>query len=99
MSFSSLRQNLTTKHLVDAKEWVAEENVKTMHAPKTRKDTYDKRQSLEYEINTLFTECKLPLTSRFRLFLGTNHLSVKSSSYLGLGSEHHSHFPKPIFVL
>ena len=43
------------KHLADAKEWVAEEKREDYARAKTRKDIYDAMQSLEYEINTLFT--------------------------------------------
>ena len=52
------------KHLADAKEWVAEEKREDYARAKTRKDIYDAMQSLEYEINTLFTSNgQTPFTS------------------------------------
>jgi ribonucleoside-triphosphate reductase len=43
------------KHMKDAEEWVAAEKREDYARAKTAKDIYDAMQSLEYEINTLFT--------------------------------------------
>ena len=44
------------KHLADAERWIGDETQHRSFAEeKTRKDIYDAMQSLEYEINTLFT--------------------------------------------
>ncbi|MCM4556995.1 anaerobic ribonucleoside-triphosphate reductase, partial [Escherichia coli] len=43
------------KHKKDAMEWVVPEKQEGYAAEKTRKDIYDAMQSLEYEINTLYT--------------------------------------------
>ncbi|HAA7070868.1 TPA_asm: anaerobic ribonucleoside-triphosphate reductase, partial [Listeria monocytogenes] len=43
------------KHKKDATEWVVPEKQEGYAAEKTRKDIYDAMQSLEYEINTLYT--------------------------------------------
>ena len=43
------------KHLKDAEEWVLPEKREDYAWQKTKKDIYDAMQSLEYEINTLFT--------------------------------------------
>lgn len=43
------------KHMKDAEEWVAAEKREAYARAKTAKDIYDAMQSLEYEINTLFT--------------------------------------------
>ncbi|MEW6875413.1 anaerobic ribonucleoside-triphosphate reductase [Trueperella pyogenes] len=43
------------KHMRDAEEWVAPERREEYALAKTKKDIYDAMQSLEYEINTLYT--------------------------------------------
>lgn len=43
------------KHLADAKEWVLPEKQADYAAFKTVKDIYDSMQSLEYEVNTLYS--------------------------------------------
>ena len=70
------------------------------------KDIYDAMQSLEYEINTLFTSNgQTPFTS-LGFGLGTNRFERKSKKAIleirikGLGSEHRTAiFPKLIFTL
>ena len=61
------------KHLADAKEWIEDTGKHDAYAKeKTRKDIYDAMQSLEYEINTLFTSNgQTPFTS-LGFGLGTN---------------------------
>ena len=44
------------KHLKDAEKWIEDSDKQEQYArEKTRKDIYDAMQSLEYEVNTLFT--------------------------------------------
>ena len=94
------------KHLADAKEWVAEEKREDYARAKTRKDIYDAMQSLEYEINTLFTSNgQTPFTS-LGFGLGTNWFereiqkAILQVRILGLGSEKRTAiFPKLIFTL
>ncbi|MDK6900887.1 anaerobic ribonucleoside-triphosphate reductase, partial [Streptococcus agalactiae] len=43
------------KHLKDAQRWVAEDKRDEYCWEKTKKDIYDAMQSLEYEINTLYS--------------------------------------------
>ena len=48
----------------DAQEWVAEDRREDYARKKKKKDIYDAMQSLEYEINTLFTSNgQTPFTS------------------------------------
>lgn len=52
------------KHLKDAEKWVSEDKREDYAREKTKKDIYDAMQSLEYEINTLFTSNgQTPFTS------------------------------------
>ncbi|MCS4487916.1 anaerobic ribonucleoside-triphosphate reductase [Streptococcus sciuri] len=94
------------KHLKDAKEWVAENKREAYAKTKTKKDIYDAMQSLEYEINTLFTSNgQTPFTS-LGFGLGTNWFereiqkAILNIRIQGLGSEHRTAiFPKLIFTL
>ena len=94
------------KHLKDAEEWVAEERREDYARTKTKKDIYDAMQSLEYEINTLFTSNgQTPFTS-LGFGLGTNWFEREIQKAIlkiriqGLGSEHRTAiFPKLIFTL
>lgn len=94
------------KHLKDAQEWVAEEKREDYARAKTKKDIYDAMQSLEYEINTLFTSNgQTPFTS-LGFGLGTNWFEREIQKAIlqirikGLGSEHRTAiFPKLIFTL
>ncbi len=94
------------KHLKDAKEWVAEDKQKSYARQKTQKDIYDAMQSLEYEINTLFTSNgQTPFTS-LGFGLGTSWFereiqkAILTIRIKGLGSEHRTAiFPKLIFTL
>lgn len=94
------------KHLADAKEWVLPEKQEDYAWSKTRKDIYDAMQSLEYEINTLFTSNgQTPFTS-LGFGLGTNRFEREIQKAIleirikGLGSEHRTAiFPKLIFTL
>lgn len=94
------------KHLKDAQDWVAEDCRENYARTKTKKDIYDAMQSLEYEINTLFTSNgQTPFTS-LGFGLGTNWFEREIQKAIleirikGLGSEHRTAiFPKLIFTL
>lgn len=94
------------KHLKDAQDWVAEDCREDYARTKTKKDIYDAMQSLEYEINTLFTSNgQTPFTS-LGFGLGTNWFEREIQKAIleirikGLGSEHRTAiFPKLIFTL
>lgn len=94
------------KHLTDAREWVTPEKQEEFAWTKTKKDIYDAMQSLEYEINTLFTSNgQTPFTS-LGFGLGTNRFEREIQKAIlqirikGLGSEHRTAiFPKLIFTL
>ncbi|MFS9009017.1 anaerobic ribonucleoside-triphosphate reductase [Streptococcus infantis] len=94
------------KHLKDAEEWVLSDKREEYAWKKTQKDIYDAMQSLEYEINTLFTSNgQTPFTS-LGFGLGTNRFereiqkAILNIRIKGLGSEHRTAiFPKLIFTL
>lgn len=94
------------KHLKDAEEWVLPDKREDYAWKKTQKDIYDAMQSLEYEINTLFTSNgQTPFTS-LGFGLGTSRFereiqkAILNIRIKGLGSEHRTAiFPKLIFTL
>ena len=94
------------KHLKDAEEWVLPDKREDYAWKKAQKDIYDAMQSLEYEINTLFTSNgQTPFTS-LGFGLGTNRFereiqkAILNIRIKGLGSEHRTAiFPKLIFTL
>ncbi len=94
------------KHLKDAEEWVLPDKREEYAWKKTQKDIYDAMQSLEYEINTLFTSNgQTPFTS-LGFGLGTSRFEREIQKAIllirikGLGSEHRTAiFPKLIFTL
>lgn len=95
------------KHLADAKSWIEDEAQHDAYAKaKTSKDIYDAMQSLEYEINTLFTSNgQTPFTS-LGFGLGTDWFereiqkSILQIRIKGLGQEHRTAiFPKLIFSI
>ncbi|MGT2907011.1 anaerobic ribonucleoside-triphosphate reductase [Streptococcus dentiloxodontae] len=94
------------KHLKDAREWVTEDKHEAYARTKTQKDIYDAMQSLEYEINTLFTSNgQTPFTS-LGFGLGTSWFereiqrAILQVRLLGLGAEQRTAiFPKLIFTL
>ncbi|MDH6364580.1 anaerobic ribonucleoside-triphosphate reductase [Enterococcus sp. PF1-24] len=95
------------KHLKDAEEWIEDEKRREDYAfSKTRKDIYDAMQSLEYEINTLFTSNgQTPFTS-LGFGLGTSWFEREIQKAIlqirinGLGSEKRTAiFPKLIFSM
>ncbi|OFI46992.1 anaerobic ribonucleoside-triphosphate reductase [Floricoccus penangensis] len=94
------------KHLADAREWVAPEKQEAYAYAKTKKDIYDAMQSLEYEINTLFTSNgQTPFTSLgFGLgedwFAREIQKAILKIRIKGLGHEGRTAiFPKLIFTL
>ncbi|EGP5078314.1 anaerobic ribonucleoside-triphosphate reductase [Enterococcus faecium] len=95
------------KHLKDAEEWIdSPERQKEYTKAKTKKDIFDAMQSLEYEINTLFTSNgQTPFTS-LGFGLGENWFEREIQKAIlqirinGLGSEKRTAiFPKLIFTL
>lgn len=95
------------KHLKTAKEWIDDEERQEAYArAKTEKDIYDAMQSLEYEINTLFTsQGQTPFTT-VGFGLGTNWLeraiqkAILQIRIEGLGKEKRTAiFPKLVFTL
>lgn len=95
------------KHLEDARRWIPDVAAQRAYAlEKTAKDIHDAMQSLEYEINTLFTSNgQTPFTS-VGFGLGTGWLSREIQRAIlqirigGLGREHRTAiFPKLIFTL
>ncbi|HER8925270.1 TPA: anaerobic ribonucleoside-triphosphate reductase [Streptococcus pyogenes] len=94
------------KHMADAKKWIVETKRESYAFEKTQKDIYDAMQSLEYEINTLFTSNgQTPFTS-LGFGLGTSWFEREIQKAIltirinGLGSEHRTViFPKLIFTV
>ncbi|MGO2853780.1 MAG: anaerobic ribonucleoside-triphosphate reductase, partial [Tetragenococcus koreensis] len=95
------------KHLDEAKIWIDDQIRQEEFAKqKTKKDIFDAMQSLEYEINTLFTSNgQTPFTS-VGFGLGTDWFAreiqqaILENRIRGLGSEHRTAiFPKLIFSI
>lgn len=94
------------KHLKDAKDWVLADKQEEYARAKTQKDIYDAMQSLEYEINTLFTSNgQTPFTS-LGFGLGTSWFereiqkAILNIRIKGLGREGRTAiFPKLIFTV
>lgn len=95
------------KHLADAEQWIDDPERRDEFArDKTRKDIYDAMQSLEYEINTLFTSNgQTPFTSvGFGLGTGWYEREIQKAilriRIRGLGREQRTAiFPKLLFTL
>jgi len=94
------------KHLADAEHWVEQDKHEAYAKEKTSKDIYDAMQSLEYEINTLFTSNgQTPFTS-VGFGLGTDwyereiQRAILNIRIRGLGGEGRTAiFPKLLFTL
>ncbi|WP_430867752.1 anaerobic ribonucleoside-triphosphate reductase [Demequina aurantiaca] len=95
------------KHVAEADEWMEDEARRADFArERTRKDIYDAMQSLEYEINTLFTSNgQTPFTSvGFGLGTGWYEREIQRAilevRIRGLGAEGRTAiFPKLLFTL
>ncbi|MFW2514196.1 anaerobic ribonucleoside-triphosphate reductase [Demequina sp. SO4-13] len=95
------------KHEVDAERWITDPDARAEYAQeKTRKDIYDAMQSLEYEINTLFTSNgQTPFTSvGFGLGTGWYEREIQRAilqiRIRGLGREQRTAiFPKLLFTV
>ncbi len=94
------------KHLKEAAAWVLPDKQEDYARTKTQKDIYDAMQSLEYEINTLFTSNgQTPFTS-LGFGLGTSWFereiqkAILNIRIKGLGREGRTAiFPKLIFTV
>lgn len=94
------------KHLADGAKWLSGDQVEAYAKEKTAKDIYDAMQSLEYEINTLFSSNgQTPFVS-LGFGLGTSWLereiqkAILAIRIKGLGREGRTAiFPKLIFTL
>lgn len=95
------------KHLAEAERWIAEESRWLPYAEeKTRKDIYDAMQSLEYEINTLFTSNGQTPFTTLGFGLGSGWLEREIQRAIleirigGLGGERRTAiFPKLVFTV
>lgn len=95
------------KHLKDAEEWIEDSSKWEDYArKKMRKDIYDAMQSLEYEVNTLFTSNGQTPFVTFGFGLGQTELEREIQKAIlkirirGLGVEQRTAiFPKLVFTL
>lgn len=95
------------KHYEDAMEWVEGEKKQEEYViEKTRKDIYDAMQSLEYEVNTLYTSNGQTPFVTFGFGLGNNWFAREIQKAIlkvrikGLGKERRTAiFPKLVFSL
>ena len=95
------------KHLKDAEEWIEDSNKWEEYAwERTCKDIYDAIQSLEYEVNTLFTSNGQTPFVTFGFGLGQTELereiqkAILTIRIKGLGaSQRTAIFPKLVFTL
>lgn len=95
------------KHMADAVKWIDDESKREAYAKeKTSKDIYDAMQSLEYEINTLFTSNGQTPFVTVGFGLGQDWYAREIQKAMlnvrinGLGKEHRTAiFPKLIFTL
>ena len=95
------------KHLKDAERWIEYRSKREDYAwGKTRKDIYDAVQSLEYEVNTLFTSNGQTPFVTFGFGLGQTELEREIQKDIltirieGLGASHRTAiFPKLVFTL
>ncbi len=95
------------KHLKEAKKWLPDEEQHEPYAlAKTKKDIYDAMQSLEYEINTLYSSNGQTPFTTLGFGLGTNWFEREIQKAIlqvrigGLGREKRTAiFPKLVFTL
>lgn len=95
-----------SKHMKDAEEWVEPARRKDYAWAKTRKDIHDAMQSLEYEINTLYSSNGQTPFVTLGFGMGTSPIereiqrAIFEVRIAGLGKDHHTAiFPKLIFGL
>lgn len=95
------------KHLKEAEKWIADTTLHEQYAKeKTKKDIYDAMQSLEYEINTLYSSHGQTPFTTLGFGLGTSWIareiqkSILQVRIKGIGvQERTAIFPKLIFTL
>lgn len=94
------------KHVATAEKWVAEELREEYAMEKTRKDIYDAMQSLEYEINTLYSSNGQTPFVTLGFGLGTDVFEREIQKAIlqvrigGIGRDKHTAiFPKLVFGL
>lgn len=95
------------KHLKDAEKWIADTTLHEQYAKeKTKKDIYDAMQSLEYEINTLYSSHGQTPFTTLGFGLGTSWIareiqkSILQVRIKGIGvQERTAIFPKLVFTL
>ncbi len=94
------------KHMRDAEEWVTEDKREAYAMAKTRKDIYDAMQSLEYEINTLYSSNGQTPFVTLGFGLGTGvlereiQMAILNVRIGGIGKDKHTAiFPKLVFGL
>lgn len=92
------------KHMKDAEKWVIPEHREEYSWEKTKKDIYDAMQSLEYEVNTLYTSNGQTPFVTFGFGLGTNRYereiqkAILTVRIQGLGKEKRTAiFPKLVY--
>lgn len=92
------------KHLAEAKKWVQPDKQTEYAWEKTKKDIYDAMQSLEYEVNTLYTSNGQTPFVTFGFGLGLNRYEREIQKAIlkvriqGLGKERRTAiFPKLVF--
>ena len=92
------------KHLRDAGQWIEESQRESFAWQKTKKDMYDAMQSLEYEVNTLYTSNGQTPFVTFGFGLGTDRFQREIQRALlevrigGLGKEKRTAiFPKLVY--
>ena len=94
------------KHLQDARRWVLPEQHEEYAAQKTAKDVYDSMQSLEYEVNTLYSSNGQTPFVTFGFGLGTGRWereiqrAILNVRIRGIGKDATTAiFPKLVFGL
>lgn len=94
------------KHKEEAADWVVADKQEEYAHEKTKKDIYDAMQSLEYEINTLYTSNGQTPFVTLGFGLGTSFFSreiqqaILKVRLLGVGKDKHTAiFPKLVFSL
>lgn len=95
------------KHMKTAQKWIDDEDKQKAYAyERTEKDIYDSMQSLEYEINTLYSSNGQTPFTTFGFGLGTDWFarqiqkSILQIRIQGLGKEKRTAiFPKLVFTL